>query len=160
MPSASASEASPRRRCSGASRRAIATVQSTGGSGQSSAARANAPRSTATSKRALCATSTRPCSRRARSGSTPSGGGASSTIACVIPVNRWMPADSGAETPTSESQRSCSSPPPTSTAPTSVSSQRSRANPFVSVSTARNSVVAIGCSRTFAAVSSTDMGRG
>ena len=34
-----------------------------------------------------------------------------------------------ASTPTSELQRSCSSPPPTSTAPTSVSSQRSRGEP-------------------------------
>ena len=68
MPSASASAASPRRRCSGASRRAIATVHSTGGSGQSSAARANAPRSTPRSKRALCATSTRPRSSRAELG--------------------------------------------------------------------------------------------
>ena len=42
IPSASASAASPRRRCSGASRRASATVHSTGGSGQSSPARSNA----------------------------------------------------------------------------------------------------------------------
>ena len=68
-----------------------------------------------------------------------------SSIACVIPVKRWIPRPSGIETPTSELQRSCSSPPPTSTAPTSVSSQRSRASPFVSVSTARNSADASGC---------------
>jgi hypothetical protein len=63
--------ASPRARCSGASRRASATVHSTGGSGQSSAARSNAWRSTRASKRALWATSTRPRSARASSGSTP-----------------------------------------------------------------------------------------
>ena len=62
--------------------------------------------------------------RRARAAS-PRRGGAASTIACVIPVKRWMPRDSGARTPTSVSQRSCSSPPPTSTAPTSVSSHAS-----------------------------------
>ena len=53
IPSASASAASPRRRCSGASRRASATVQSTGGSGHSSAARSNAWRSTRASKRGV-----------------------------------------------------------------------------------------------------------
>ena len=94
------------------------------------------------------------------SGSTASGGGAPSTIACEIPVKRWMPRESGAETPTSEDQRSCSSPPPTSTAPTSVSSQRSRARPFVSVSTARNSAVASGACSRFSEASRTDMGAG
>ena len=158
MPSASASEASPRRFCSGANRRAIATVQSTGGCGQSSPARENAPRSTPRSNRAECATSTRPRSSRASSGSTASGGGASSSIACVMPVKRWIPRPSGIDTPTSELQRSCSSPPPTSTAPTSVSSQRSRASPFVSVSTARNSAEASGWERRFSAASSMGVG--
>ena len=51
IPSAAASVASPRRRCSGANRRASCTVQITGGAGHSSAARANAWRSTRTSKR-------------------------------------------------------------------------------------------------------------
>ena len=147
IPSASASEASPRRRCSGASRRASATVHITGGSGHSSSARSNACLSTPTSKRAEWATRMRPRSCSASSGSTCSGGGASSTIACVIPVKRWMPRPSGSETPTSELQRSCSSPPPTSTAPTSVSSQRSFGCPFVSVSTARNSAPASRLSR-------------
>ena len=64
-PSAAASVASPRRRCSGAKRRAIETVQITGGAGHSSAARANAWRSTRTSKAALWATSTRPRSSSA-----------------------------------------------------------------------------------------------
>ena len=145
MPSASASAASPRRRCSGASRRASATVQRTGGSGHVSAARPKAWCSTRASKRAECATSTRPRSRAASSGSTRSGGGAASTIACEMPVKRWMPRDSGCDTPTSELQRSCSSPPPTSTEPTSVSSQRSLPSPLVSVSTARNSAVSRGC---------------
>ena len=144
IPSASASDARPRRRCSGANRRASAIVHSTGGSGHSSPARSNACRSTPTSNRAEWATRTRPRRRSAISGSTASGGGASSTIAWVIPVKRWMPRPSGSETPTSELQRSCSSPPPTSTAPTSVSSQRSRGCPFVSVSTARNSAPASG----------------
>jgi hypothetical protein len=76
-----------------------------------------------------------------------------------MPVNRWIPADSGDETPTSDDQRSCSSPPPTRTAPTSVSSQRSRASPFVSVSTARNSAVASGCVRRSAEARSVDMGQ-
>ena len=61
-----------------------------------------------------------------------------------MPVKRWIPRESGARTVSSVSQRSCSSPPPTSTAPTSVSSQASPASPFVSVSTTRNSVVATG----------------
>ena len=71
-----------------------------------------------------------------------------------MPVKRWIPRPSGIETPTSELQRSCSSPPPTSTAPTSVSSQRSRASPFVSVSTARNSAEASGWEWRFSAASS------
>ena len=58
-----------------------------------------------------------PSSSRATSGSTSSGGGAPSTIAWVIPVKRWMPRDSGRSGRTSESNVSCSSPPPTSTAP-------------------------------------------
>ena len=94
------------------------------------------------------------CGRRARAraaawrrcGSTSSGAGAASTIACEMPVKRWMPRPSGLATPTSESHSSCSSPPPTSTVPTSVSSQRSPAKPFVSVSSATNSVVANACS--------------
>jgi hypothetical protein len=159
-PSASASDLSPRRVWSGANLRAIWIVHSTGGSGQSSAARWNAWRSTPTSKRAEWATSTRPASRSAKAGSTTSGGGAPAIIAWVIPVKRWMPADSGEETPTSDDQRSCSSPPPTSTAPTSVSSQRSRARPFVSVSTATNSAVASGWESRSAEASSTDMGCG
>src|SRR4051812_33784785 len=61
-----------------------------------------------------------------------------------MPVKRWMPRDSGARTGTSVSHRSCSSPPPTSTAPISVSSQRSPPRPLVSVSTTRNSAVARG----------------
>ena len=71
-----------------------------------------------------------------------------STIACEMPVKRWMPRPSGTVTPTSDCHSSCSSPPPTSTAPTSVSSQRSPGSPFVSVSTARNSVEARGSSST------------
>ena len=85
MPSASASAASLRWRASGAKRRASATVQSTGGSGQASPARANAWRSTRRSKAALWATSTRPrILSSASSGSTASAGGAASTIAWVI----------------------------------------------------------------------------
>ena len=79
-------------------------------------------------------------------GSTASRPGASATISCVIPVNRWMPRPSGRLQRTSEDQRSCSSPPPTSTAPTSVISQASPPRPLVSVSTTRNSALAIGCS--------------
>jgi hypothetical protein len=114
---APASEARPRRVCSGAKRLAIATVHNTGGSGQSSPARLNAWRRTPRSKDAEWATSTRPRIRAASSGSTASGGGAPSTMVCEIPVKRWMPRDSGRVMPTSELQRSCSSPPPTSTAP-------------------------------------------
>ena len=59
-----------------------------------------------------------------------------------------MPRDSGRSVRTSDSKRSCSSPPPTSTAPTSVSSQSSPGRPFVSVSThtysAREMVTAAG----------------
>jgi hypothetical protein len=124
------------------------TVHSTGGAGHSSPARSNACSSTRASKLAESATSTRPRSRSASCGSTTAGGGAASTIACEIPVKRWMPRDSGAATPTSELHSSCSSPPPTSTAPTSVSSQRSPGSPFVSVSTARNSAEARGSSST------------
>ncbi len=107
------------------------------------------------SKRAEWATSTRPRSWAASSGSTSSGGGAMSTIACVTPVKRWMPRDSGAPTDTSDDQESWSSPPPTSTAPTSVSSQRSRGSPLVSTSTARNSLVASGWESIPAEASST-----
>ncbi len=90
-------------RASGAKRRASWTVQRTGGFGQSSPARSNAPRSTPTSKRALWAIITRPSSRSASSGSTSSGGGAPSTMPCVMPVKRWMPRESGRSTWTSES---------------------------------------------------------
>ena len=119
-------------------------MQITGGAGHSSAARAKAWRSTRTSKAALCATSTRPRSSVLSCGSTSSGAGAASTIACEMPVKRWIPRPSGFATPTSESHSSCSSPPPTSTAPTSVSSQRSPARPLVSVSRAMNSADASG----------------
>src|ERR1035441_1680392 len=61
-----------------------------------------------------------------------------------MPVNRWIPRRSGALGRTSELQRSCSSPPPTSTAPTSVISHASPPRPLVSVSTATNSIVARG----------------
>ena len=108
--------------------------------------RSNAWRSTRRSNGALWATSTRPRNRSASSGSTCSSGGAPSTIAWVMPVKRWIPRRSGALVRTSDDQRSWSSPPPTSTAPTSVISQASPARPFVSVSTTRNSAVAIGCS--------------
>ncbi len=80
----------------------------------------------------------------ASGGSTSSSDGAESTIACVIPVKRWIPRCSGALVRHSELQRSCSSPPPTSTAPTSVISQASPARPLVSVSTTRNSAVVTG----------------
>ena len=151
MPSASASTASPRLRWSGANRRASATVHSTGGSGQSSPARSKAWRSTRVSKRELWATSTRPRSSSASSPSTSPGGGAESTIACVIPVKRSIPRDSGRSTDTSDSHSSWHSPPPTTTAPTSVSSQRSLARPLVSVSTARYSAPATGWSSSFEA---------
>ena len=88
MPSDPASDASPRFRTSGANRRARATVQITGGFGQSMPARSNACRSTPTSNRALCATITRPWSISAISPSTSSAGGAPSTMPCVMPVKR------------------------------------------------------------------------
>ena len=116
------------------------------GSGQSRPARSKACRSTRLSKSALCATSTRPSSSSATSGSTSAGGGAASTIAWVMPVKRSIPRESGRSGRTSESKVSCSSPPPTSTAPTSVSSHRSPPRPLVSVSSATNSAPATGCS--------------
>ena len=103
MPSDSASGASLRWRASGAKRRAIATVQSDRRVGQSSPARSNACASTRRSNDALWATSTRPSSISASRGSTSSGGGASSTIAWVMPVKRSMPRDSGRSTRTSDS---------------------------------------------------------
>ena len=57
-----------------------------------------------------------PRAASASSASTSSGGGAPSTIPCVIPVKRWIPRESGRSTCTSESKVSCSSPPPTRTA--------------------------------------------
>src|SRR5918992_3046687 len=146
MPSESASGASERLRESGAKRRASWTVQSTGGFGQSNPQRSKACRRTRESKRAEWAMRTRPWSSSFSSSSTSPGGGAASTIACVMPVKRWIPRDSGRSVRTTESNVSCSSPPPTRTAPTSVSSQRSPARPFVSVSTARNSAPATGWS--------------
>ena len=103
MPSEPASDASPRLRTSGANRRASDTVQITGGFGQSRPARSNAWRRTPTSKRALCATITRPSRRSASSPSTSSAGGAPSTMPCVMPVKRWMPRESGRSVRTSES---------------------------------------------------------
>ena len=146
MPSESASDASPRLRASGAHLRASSTVQITGGLGQSRPQRSKAWLSTRVSKRAEWAISTRPSSSSPRSSSTSWAGGAASTIACVMPVKRWIPRESGRSVRTSESNVSCSSPPPTSTAPTSVSSQRSEASPLVSVSTATNSAPATGWS--------------
>src|ERR1700729_1498927 len=58
-----------------------------------------------------------------------------------------MPRPSGRLQRTNDDHRSCSSPPPTNTAPTSVSSQASPPSPLVSVSTTRNSAVAVACSR-------------
>jgi hypothetical protein len=146
MPSESASGASERRWESGAKRRASWTVQSTGGLGHSMPQRSNAACRTRRSKLAEWATITRPRISSASSSSTSRAGGAESTMAWVMPVKRWMPRESGRSVRTSESNVSCSSPPPTSTAPTSVSSQRSAASPFVSVSTARNSAPATGWS--------------
>ena len=146
MPSEPASGASARLRASGAKRRASCTVQRAGGAGQSRPARSKAWRSTRTSKRALWAISTRPSSSSASSASTSSGGGAPSTIPWLMPVKRWIPRESGRSTWTSESKVSCSSPPPTRTAPTSVISQRSPPYPLVSVSSATNSAGARGWS--------------
>ena len=143
MPRASASTVRPRRRCSGSSWRAIAAVQSTGGSGQSRPMRSNAWRRTRRSNGALWATITRPASRSRTGGRTSSSEGAPSTIAWVMPVSRWTPRRSGALVRHSELQRSCSSPPPTSTAPTSVSSQSAPPRPLVSVSITMNSAVAM-----------------
>ena len=114
-------------------------------SGQSRPSRSKAWRSTRRSKRALWATSTRPRAARRARAVPPRAGGAASTIPWVMPVKRWMPRDSGRSVRTSESNVSCSSPPPTSTAPTSVISQRSPPSPLVSVSTATNSAGASGC---------------
>ena len=61
-------------------------------------------------------------------------------------VNRRMLRRSGALGRTSELQRSCSSPPPTSTVPTSITSHPSPPSPFVSVSRTRYSQLAVGCS--------------
>ena len=109
------------------------------------APRARTPGAARARRRPRCG---RPAPARAAAslsrGSTSSGAGAASTIACEMPVKRWMPRPSGLATPTSESHSSCSSPPPTSTAPTSVSSQRSPARPLVSVSRAMNSAEARG----------------
>ena len=116
-------------------------MHSTGGSGHGSSSRANACLSTRTSNCAEWATRIRPRISSARSGSIASAGGASSTIACEIWVKRWIPRPSGALTASSVSQRSCSSPPPTSTAPISVTSQSSPDRPLVSVSTTRYSAV-------------------
>ena len=100
------------------------------------------------------------CSRSASGGSTDSSDGAPSTIAWVIPVKRWIPRRSGALVRTSELQRSCSSPPPTSTAPISVTSQLSPLSPLVSVSTTMNSAVAIGaCSSSISTLIRHTIGR-
>src|SRR3954447_19307288 len=144
IPSDSASAASLRSRTSGANRRAIATVQITGGRGHLKPIRWNAWRSARRSNWALWATSTRPSSIPATCGSTASGSGADDAMACVIPVKRWIPRCSGMCGRTSDDQLSCSSPPPTSTAPTSVSSQSPPARPFVSTSTARYSASVVG----------------
>ena len=117
--------------------------------GQSRPARSNACLSTRLSKLALCAISTRPSRSSATSGRTSAGVGAPSTIPWVMPVKRSMPRDSGRSGRTSESKVSCSSPPPTSTAPTSVSSHSSPPRPLVSVSSATNSAPATGCSSSF-----------
>src|SRR3954454_24059208 len=55
-----------------------------------------------------------------------------------------MPRCSGICGRTSDDQLWCSSPPPTSTSPTSVSSQAAPARPFVSTSTAMYSASAVG----------------
>src|SRR4051812_4927725 len=144
MPSDSASAASLRSRTNGAKRRAIATVQTTGGRGHFSPIRSNAWRRQRRSNCALCATSTPPRSISATRGSTSSGSGADDAIACVIPVKRWIPRCRGIWGRTSDDQLSCSSPPPTSTTPTSVSSQAAPERPLVSTSTARYSASAVG----------------
>ncbi len=146
IPSASARTLNPRRFCSGNNLRASAAVHRTGGFGHSSPISSNPRRSTRRSNGALWATSTRPSRRSAIPGSTSSRPGALASISWVIPVKRWMPRPSGRLQRTSDENRSCSSPPPTSTAPTSVSSHASPPRPLVSVSTTRNSAVAVACS--------------
>ena len=134
----------PARAAAGASPGPGRRCRCTGGLGHSSPIRANAWRSTRRSNGALWATITRPSQQLADRRQHRFQRRAPSTIAWVIPVKRWIPRRSGALVRTSELQRSCSSPPPTSTAPTSVSSQPSPPRPLVSVSTTMNSAVAIG----------------
>src|SRR4051794_8778340 len=61
-----------------------------------------------------------------------------------MPVKRWVPRRSGICGGTSEDHWSQSSPPPTRTTPTSVSSQAAPDRPFVSTSTATYSASAVG----------------
>ena len=76
---------------SGAKRHAIATVQSDGGSGQR-APRARTPAAARGGRTRRCGPpGPGPRGVRPISGSTSSGGGAASTIACVMPVKRSMP---------------------------------------------------------------------
>ena len=129
----------------GASRRASATVHSTGGSGQASVrARERLARARGGRTRALWADEhpAVAAARRARAAS-PRRAGASSTIACVMPVKRWIPRDSGArdaherlpaivQLAAADEHR----------ADLGDLAARRRAAPLVSVSTTRNSAVA------------------
>jgi hypothetical protein len=100
IPSASASAASPRRRCSGASRRASATVHSTGGSGQSSAgARERLLQHAAVEARVVGDEHAPAAAARRSLAGHGEGGGAASTMACEMPVKRWMPRPERLSTP-------------------------------------------------------------
>ena len=140
-----ASGTSWRCRASGCSRRASATVQIVGGSRPLQAGPLERLREDAAVERGAVRDEHAAAQQlaRARAGS-PRRAARRRPSSCVIPVNRWMPFESGRRVATSVSQRSCSSPPPTRTAPTSVSSHASPASPFVSVSTTRNSAVRSG----------------
>ncbi len=128
MPSDSASVPQPALARERAQRRASATVHSVGGLGHSSSARAKAWRRTRRSNAALCATRTRTVEVLGQLGEHELGarglvdhglrdpGEALDACARAARARR-----------TSVSQRSCSSPPPTSTAPSSVSSHASPA---------------------------------
>ncbi len=119
--------------------RARVTVSSTGGDGQRSPLLAQAAARKLTSKGALCAVSTQPWTKSRRTGSTAAAGGASATMASLMPVSSAMSAGIAWPGFTRVANSASIRPPRTRTAPISVIPAVSGDQPVVSISTTAKS---------------------
>ena len=119
--------------------RARVTVSSTGGDGQRSPLPAQAAARKLTSKGALCAVRTQPWTKSRSTGSTAAAGGASATMASLMPVSSAMSAGMAWPGFTRVANSASIRPPRTRTAPISVIPAVSGDQPVVSMSTTAKS---------------------